>query len=356
MSIDSPDFLSSADDLLPPPASTPSTTTGPEASFDVFYSTIFAPFITVLSPARTIAETETRKRFRMLWLGLAASIIACQLFLWLTDGPADLWGSFTVVIGVGGLIGRYFSLAPLREFQERYKKEALNRVLSNFGTFDEPVAGALSSSFLQSCLIVPIGNVQKFHDRIHGTHRGITIDIEEIRTYHRTPSGKRRRSKTIPLFIGILMTVDFHRPFHGVTVLRQERGRSRPYGAAGELETVSLEDPDFEKVFEVLSNDQVEARYLLTPDFMIRLLAFATSHRESQPLTLNLMELSHRVTRMQCSFVGSRLHLAIPTENDRFELLHEKTDAANREVAERVFNEIRDLLAVVDALKIESRR
>ena len=36
------------------------------------------------------------------------------------------------------------------------------------------------------------------------------------------------------------------------------------------LEEVMLEDPDFNECFEVYSNDQVEARYLISPTFIER--------------------------------------------------------------------------------------
>ena len=43
-------------------------------------------------------------------------------------------------------------------------------------------------------------------------------------------------------------------------------------GIEGGVEKVSLESTQFEDQFDVYSTDQVEARYLLTPEFMDRLL------------------------------------------------------------------------------------
>ena len=48
----------------------------------------------------------------------------------------------------------------------------------------------------------------------------------------------------------------------------------RPYG---------LEDPEFERHYEVYSNDQIEARALLTPAFMERFTALAATSGFSLP-------------------------------------------------------------------------
>ena len=72
----------------------------------------------------------------------------------------------------------------------------------------------------------------------------------------------------------------------------------------GKLESVKLEDPVFEKKFEVYSNNQVEARYLLTTSFMERL--------------LNLSEL-YESKSIQCSFYDDRLLLMIPSSQNHFE-------------------------------------
>ena len=42
----------------------------------------------------------------------------------------------------------------------------------------------------------------------------------------------------------------------------------------GRLEEIELEDPEFMEHFRVYSTDQVEARYILSPSMMERLLAF----------------------------------------------------------------------------------
>ena len=41
---------------------------------------------------------------------------------------------------------------------------------------------------------------------------------------------------------------------------------------------VKLENPDFEKLFSVYSHDQIEARYILTPLFIIGIVILSTAY------------------------------------------------------------------------------
>ena len=79
-----------------------------------------------------------------------------------------------------------------------------------------------------------------------------------------------------------------------------------PDGGSGSAEPVSythLEDPAFEKLFAVYATDQVEARYLLSPSLMERLVA------SRQKLD----------AKVQAAFMDDHVILAIPDAYNRFE-------------------------------------
>ena len=61
-------------------------------------------------------------------------------------------------------------------------------------------------------------------------------------------------------------------------------------------EVVRLEDPVFDKLFNVYSNDQIEARYLLTTTFMERLIE---------------VEKAFGSQKIECSFYKQSLVMAI---------------------------------------------
>ena len=68
-----------------------------------------------------------------------------------------------------------------------------------------------------------------------------------------------------------------NKSFNGKTIVRKDIGLIGNWfrKTFTSLENVKLEDPTFEKRFEVFSDDQIEARYLLTVTFMERLTQLA---------------------------------------------------------------------------------
>jgi len=71
-------------------------------------------------------------------------------------------------------------------------------------------------------------------------------------------------------FRGQFISISFPNNFLGQTVVFPDKGLFNLKKMRG-LKRVRLADPVFEKMFEVYGTDQVEARYLLAPDFMQRL-------------------------------------------------------------------------------------
>ena len=95
-------------------------------------------------------------------------------------------------------------------------------------------------------------------------------------------SASRIEEKTV--FHGLVVRMAVHKNFRGLTIIRHDagvvgNGRALLQG----LQRVNLEDPVFEQAFEVAASNQVEARYLLTPSFMERLLELSRSFRRRGP-------------------------------------------------------------------------
>ena len=78
-------------------------------------------------------------------------------------------------------------------------------------------------------------------------------------------------------FQGILIVTTFPKRFEGRTLILTDEGLILNIikDALSKLQRVLLEDPRFEKLFQVLSDNQVEAHYLLTPTFQERVKALS---------------------------------------------------------------------------------
>ena len=73
-------------------------------------------------------------------------------------------------------------------------------------------------------------------------------------------------------FEGVVLSLSHHTSFLGRTIIRRDRGALNP-ARIQELKRVGFASSIFEDLFEAYSDDQVEARALITPDFMERMIA-----------------------------------------------------------------------------------
>jgi hypothetical protein len=131
------------------------------------------------------------------------------------------------------------------------------------------------------------------------------LHVKEVRRH-------KNRTETVPVFDGLFFVADFNKSFRGQTLVLPDTAeralgafgrafQSLASGASG-MQLVELESPAFERAFTVRSTDAVEARYLLSPSLMQRILSF----RDNSGGKLRL------------GFLGGRVYVAIPMPGDLF--------------------------------------
>ena len=122
---------------------------------------------------------------------------------------------------------------------------------------------------------------------------------------------------------GIVMSLPHHDKFLGQTIIRRDRGKSNPEQVNG-LKRVGFASLEFERKFAVYSNDQVESRFLLSPDFVARLTDFAEDYMGRN---------------VQCVFAGNRFHVALEID-DRFDFSRDFKAFDYQEAATKIINEV----------------
>jgi len=109
------------------------------------------------------------------------------------------------------------------------------------------------------------------------------------------------------MFDGIFISTSFNKSFNSETFIFPKKStslfRKIRFKLLGSSYEVKLEDPEFEKEFIVLSEDQVESRYILTTSLMERILDYKRK--------LN--------TELGFSFISKRLYCTIPNSKNLFE-------------------------------------
>ena len=151
----------------------------------------------------------------------------------------------------------------------------------------------------------------KSEDIVQGRIGQTDVVFSEVFAEYKTGSGKDTTWHTI--FNGLFFIGDFHKHFHSRTVVLPDKAE-KLFGALGQKmqawnpsrsALIKLEDPEFEREFVVYGDDQIEARYILSPSLMERITAF----RRKMGGEVHL------------AFVGSRVFVAVSKKEDWFEPL-----------------------------------
>ena len=170
-----------------------------------------------------------------------------------------------------------------------------------------------------------------YEDRMKGEAHGAKFEFHEAHLLKRRNSSKNTSWKTT--FRGQFLVLNFPRRSFGRTVVVRDKGPRNPKTKDG-MKRVGLADPVFEKAYEAYGTDQVEARYLLTPTFMQR-----------------LVDLEHCVDgkNMRFGFMGSHLLIAIETGN-RYEVGSMFASLTYPARTQKILDEIGAIYDVIDGV------
>lgn len=156
-------------------------------------------------------------------------------------------------------------------------KGEMNGALAKALGIDYSVGAFSGIEFSRACTfgLFPSYDDSYLQDQWHGSIEGTDFLLYDVRMTETRGSGKDRR--TVEVFRGIILRMQFARAFLGTTLVRREGfkftlfGDNKTYGGV-KLERIKMVDPTFEDAFDVYGDDPVEARYLVHPAYCERLL------------------------------------------------------------------------------------
>ncbi|RKQ71742.1 uncharacterized protein DUF3137 [Litorimonas taeanensis] len=166
-----------------------------------------------------------------------------------------------------------------------------------------------------------------FEDHIFGAAHG--TEFESIEFHIEERSDKKWRT----LMRGQMMSLTFPQRFLGTTVVLRDKKIFQSKTIAN-MKRVGLVDPVFEDIFEAYGTDQVEARYLLTPTFMQRLVD---------------LEKSVSGKNIRFGFCEGRLLIIVETPN-QFEAGSMFSTLLSTERTQKILDEIAAVFHLVDGV------
>ena len=213
------------------------------------------------------AKTATR----WSWVGVGVAALGA-LFGFLVFRVPQL----VIVAGVIGFAIHGAGRGPLNQIGKRAKRLIVEPVAAQFNlAFDAHPGPQSSVADLHAVGLIPSWDRAAYEDRLEGTRNGVEFQFFEAHLEERrrtTDSRGRTRTRWVTTFKGQCLRFEFHKAFQGRTLVLRDAGMFNLFQRKGGLEQVKLESNVFEKAFQVFSDDQVEARFILTPDLMQRLI------------------------------------------------------------------------------------
>lgn len=279
--------------------------------FKSFYDTALVPSLQQLEADR---KKLVRNLFLFVLLPMAGAAGGLLLVKHL-EIPV-----YAILVVVGGIIGAglffAFNFKKMNVLKKRFKSEVIAHIVKSVdeSLFYAPESCISQSEYHHSKIFLTGVDRYSGDDLVSGTLGKTSIRFSEIHSEYKTEttnSKGRKQTHWHTIFRGIFFIGDFNKHFNGETIVLPDTAESL-FGNLGSMfqkmnllrdQLVKLEDPEFEKLFCVYSNDQVEARYILSPKLMERI--------------VDLRKKSGR--KIHLSFVSSKVFIAISVGKNLFE-------------------------------------
>ncbi|WP_338840943.1 DUF3137 domain-containing protein [Flavobacterium ginsenosidimutans] len=256
---------------------------------------------------KKIAETYQTS---YILFGLALVILLVGLFI-----------RFVALGIIGCLVPLIIGIVMYFRIDEDVKKYKLTYKMSVVGAALKdindtltitPQSGLPEYEFISSELFTTRPDRYKTQDLISGIADKTSFWFAEVhaeyKTETRTKNGTRTEWHTI--FKGIVFVADFNKNFEVSTVVRPKSFGdsigawfSKNVFSFGNTEVVQLENIDFDNKFVTYSRNQIEARYILTPAMMERILDLNSKSDDT----------------ISISFIHSKMYIAFPLSHNYFE-------------------------------------
>jgi hypothetical protein len=245
--------------------------------FYAFYNRVLRPQIVRIEP-------ERRQALTMLWVITIGTVVTT--FVWAVLfahffglDPSNRLVMYSCIVPIGTGCAIWSSIWT--QYRDDYQLKLIAAIVRLY----DPSLEYGRDDRVGEAAFVDCGLFHHYADQTdqhyHGTDRisgklGVTAfefsDLDVSVSHGKTSTH---------VFKGVFFVADFNKNFSGETFVTSRHALLHlslvPEAASGEV--VKLEDPEFESTFATHSTSQIEARYILTPALMRRILHFSQQRR-----------------------------------------------------------------------------
>lgn len=287
-------------------------------------------FFKKISPGLSKYESERLRQFGYTRAVKIAALIIILVLVFLTK-QIDI-GLILFICCIAGAV--CFGLK--KKFENEIKQKIMPYVCKCLGDLKWKYAQCSFEQLLCKSGIIDRYNRVSYDDSFTGIYKDINYEICETSFYYKTGTGKNSSTRTV--FKGVMIKLDMNKSFTGNTVIRPDTLKHA--SPAANLKHTTLEDVVFEKKFDVFTDDEVEARYLITPSFMER---------------LNNMKTAFSADRVSCAFYDKYLLVGLHTSKDLFSICSLKEPVNDGKQFFTMFEEILSIIKLIDHFKLNQK-
>lgn len=264
---------------------------------DFYYSQL-------ITPLKKLEEDRQNLKHRLIVTVIIMSVLAAIAAYELKAYGIILF----LYILTGGIVYKFMSKPYVSEFKQNIIKPLVSYIDSSLIYLQDSFVS--QELFERSALF---GKADKYsgNDFVKGKIEDINIEFSDVHAQEEYRDSKGRKHHTT-IFQGLFIVCEFNKKFKGKTVVFPDSAQSIFGEVIGSFlqsknlaqdELVKMDDPSFEKEFVVYSNDQIEARYILSHSLMKKILEL--KQKSKHPIYI--------------SFVNNHIHIAIYYDKDLFE-------------------------------------
>jgi hypothetical protein len=272
--------------------------------FPSIFSTQIKPALEKLEPQRK--KLIKRQTAVHLWL---VAFLTCFFGLcFIPSHPLPLF--FIMIFCFAVCVWNYRKLLEAKKiFVKQYKREVISQIVHAIDPSLNYFPGnKVPCDYYDQSNLYPEGyDVYIGDDYVEGKIGKTIVMFSELEVLRRRSDVENADMSL--LFKGIFFVADFNKNFFGQTYVWDKSKRAfnflnkNNFPFSVDLEKILLESPDFTDRFTTYSNDQVEARYILSPSLMERMVKLASLWDKD----------------ISFAFVNSNIMIAIPFKKDLFE-------------------------------------
>lgn len=190
--------------------------------------------------------------------------------------------------------------------------------------------GIPEQTLLQTNMIYT-GDTYSSEDYISGSYKGISFEQSDVFIREHIT---RDEPSCITLFSGRWLIFDFPRKFHFKMAVV---GKNFKASRISPREALTVESPEFNKMYRVFAQDGTEAFYLLPPDIISALEALGKKHHKNIFL----------------AFLDNKLHIAIGGLDDSLEPPSPKKPIDPQREFVKVTEDLQLITRIIDSLKLD---